>query len=209
MRETAEVESRVPARAVIGLDGLSAFVDRLVAAGRTVVAPTVRDGAIVPAVVTSADALPVGWGDEQEAGSYRLRRRDDGARFGYTVGPQSWRRYLTPTRELLFRARRTPEGFTVDDRDVEEPSYAFLGVRPCELAALAVQDRVQLGAGPVDPGYARRRGDAIVIAVECGDPAATCFCTSMGTGPSAGPGADLVLTEILDGDQRFLADRGE
>ncbi|HET6968877.1 MAG TPA: 4Fe-4S dicluster domain-containing protein, partial [Ornithinibacter sp.] len=39
------------------------------------------------------------------------------------------------------------------------------------------------------------------------DPAATCFCTSMGTGPAAVGGYDLALTELLDaGGHRFVVD---
>lgn len=193
-------------RAVLDLVGFAALVEALRADGRVVVAPSLRDGAIVPAEIEDADELPIGWGDEQEGGRYRLRRRDDGARFGYAVGPQSWRRFLTPVRERLFSATREGGGFAVEPEPVEAPRYAFLGVRPCELVAISVQDRVLLGGDVADPGYARRRADALVIAVDCGDPAATCFCTSMGTGPKAGPGADLVLTEIAtDGEHRFLA----
>jgi ferredoxin len=192
-------------RAVFGPEGLEALVASLRADGRRVVAPTVGDGAIVPAAVTSADELPVGWTDDQEAGRYRLGRRDDEARFGYAVGPQSWRQFLTPMRERLWEADRDVDGVVIRPDEPREPPLAFLGVRPCELAALAVQDRVQLGATRVDQRYARRRADAVVIAVDCGDPAATCFCTSMGTGPRTGSGADLVLTEILDGEHRFLA----
>jgi sulfhydrogenase subunit beta (sulfur reductase) len=39
--------------------------------------------------IRSSDELPIGWTDEQEAGRYRLKRRDDQALFGYAVGPQS------------------------------------------------------------------------------------------------------------------------
>ena len=47
-----------------------------------VIGPAVRDGAIVYDVVESLSDLPVGWTDDQEAGRYRLRRRnnDDEAR---------------------------------------------------------------------------------------------------------------------------------
>jgi NAD(P)H-flavin reductase/Fe-S-cluster-containing hydrogenase component 2 len=77
---------------------------------------------------------------------------------------------------------------------------AFLGVRACELAALKVQDRVLMDGPVVDPDYAARRRGALVIAVECTVAGATCFCTSMGTGPEvAGDAADLVLTEIEEG----------
>jgi len=40
---------------------------------------------------------------------------------------------------------------------------------------------------------------------ECGHPAATCFCTSMGTGPGVESGFDLALSELNDaGGHRFV-----
>jgi ferredoxin len=47
-----------------------------------------------------------------------------------------------------------------------------------------------------------------IIAVNCIEPGQVCFCTSMGTGPAAGPGADLTLTELTEGAHRFLVDAG-
>jgi ferredoxin len=73
-----------------------------------------------------------------------------------------------------------------------------VGVRPCELAALLVKDRVLLGDAGADPDYRSRRESAFLVAVNCGSPAGTCFCTSMGTGPRSGPGFDLNLTELVD-----------
>ena len=52
--------------AVIDLAGLQALLDTLNGRGFTVLGPTVRDGAIVPAPVTNVDELPRGWGDEQD-----------------------------------------------------------------------------------------------------------------------------------------------
>jgi len=41
--------------------------------GYAVIGPTVRDGAIVCAESESAEDLPSGWVDDQEAGRYRPR----------------------------------------------------------------------------------------------------------------------------------------
>jgi formate hydrogenlyase subunit 6/NADH:ubiquinone oxidoreductase subunit I len=79
------------------------------------------------------------------------------------------------------------------------PRYAFLGVRACELAAIAIQDRVFLQGGYVDPIYRARREACCIIAVQCTQAASTCFCTSMGTGPECTAGFDLALTEISHG----------
>ncbi|MFJ9566171.1 4Fe-4S dicluster domain-containing protein [Streptomyces fuscichromogenes] len=191
---------------VIGREGLDALVAALVAEGRTVVGPTVRDGAIVLAELTSAEVLPYGWGVELDAGRYRLVPREDGAAFAHSCGPQSWKSFLHPARERLWSADRTPEGgvaFTAED--AEPPSYAFLGVRPCDLRAIAIQDRVLTGGRFEDTGYGRRRRGALLIAAECTEPGATCFCVSAGGGPAADPGYDLALTEVVDDDgHRFL-----
>ncbi|MHB9864145.1 4Fe-4S dicluster domain-containing protein [Streptomyces sp. YIM S03343] len=192
--------------AVLDRDGLEALVVALLAQGRTVVGPTVRDGAVALAELTSAAQLPYGWGVETDAGRYRLVPRQDGAAFAHSAGPQSWKSFLHPARERLWSADRTPEGEVVfAAEDAEPPSYAFLGVRPCDLRAVAVQDRVLTGGRFEDSGYGARRRDVLVIAAECTEPGGTCFCVSAGGGPEADEGYDLALTEAVDASgHRFL-----
>jgi ferredoxin len=202
------------AAVVIGRDGLEALVGLLTERGRTVIGPTVRDGAIVLAELTSAEQLPYGWGVELEAGLYRLRPREDGMAFAHSAGPQSWKTYLHPQRVRQWTADRGPGGeLTVRADGDSVPSYAFLGVRPCDLRAIAIQDRVLTGGTYADDGYRERRGGAFLVVVECTEPGATCFCVSMGTGPgvdgSADAGYDLALTEVLDdAGHRFWARAG-
>jgi ferredoxin len=193
------MESR-RASAVLDRDGLGALIDALRDRGYTVIGPTMRDGAIGLDELASVDDLPAGWTDEQDGGSYRLRRRDDGALFGYAVGPHSWKRFLFPPSTLLWRANRDGDGMEISEaRPEPAPRYAFVGARGCDLAAIAVQDRVFLEGRFPDPHYQARRASAFVVAVNCGTAASTCFCTSMGTGPRAERGYDLALTEIIDG----------
>ncbi|WP_246127802.1 4Fe-4S dicluster domain-containing protein [Amycolatopsis rhizosphaerae] len=194
----------------MGTDGLEALVTALRAAGRVVIGPTVRDGAIVLAEITGGDELPYGWGVELEAGHYRLRARSDGAAFAHSAGPQSWKTFLHPPRERQWSADRGADGrWTISAEKPEPPSYAFLGVRPCDLRAIAVQDRVLTGGPHADAAYRGRRRRAFLVVVECTEPGATCFCVSMGTGPAAGEGYDLALTEIVDErGHRFLVRAG-
>lgn len=174
-----------------------------------VVGPTVRDGAIVYGPITTERDLPIGWRDRQEAGTYRLERRGDDALFGYNVGPHSWKKYLFPSRERLFTAHREGSSFRVDPEPPHDPPRAFLGVRACEVAAIRIQDRVFLGGQATDPSYHRRRSSTLLVAVQCGQAGATCFCASMGTGPEVREGADLSLTELLEpGPHRFLLEIG-
>jgi ferredoxin len=181
----------------------------LTGAGYRVIGPTVRDGAIILDELRSADELPFGWGVWLEPGGYRIRRRDDGAAFGHSAGPQSWKQFLHPPREKVWTARRVGGGFEVEAADEPAPRLAFFGVRPCDLRAIAIQDQV-LGRGEhAGSRYAARRAGVFIVAVNCTEPGETCFCTSMGTGPQAGPGYDLALTEMAGASaHRFLIDVG-
>ena len=192
---------------MIRLEALEALVDALRKRGFRVLGPTVRDGAIVYDDLESAGDLPSGWTDEQEPGRYRLSRRDDEARFGYAVGPHSWKQFLFPAHVRLWRARRGEDGIEIEDEPSPDAPLALIGVRGCELHAIAIQDRVFLGGRFADRDYAARREDLFIVAVDCFEPGGTCFCTSMGTGPKAEGDYDLALTELLDGEHRFLVAR--
>ena len=191
-------------------------LDRLFAAlrerGLRVLGPTVRDQAVVLAELTSAAELPRGVGDVQGPGTYRLRRRDDGAYFGFNSGPHSFKQHLFPAREPLLQIRRRDKSQVVEPAPLPSERWALLGVRACDLAAIGVQDRVLAPAHAgsfTDPRYQARRHNAFVIVTECTQAAATCFCVSMGTGPSASRGFDLALTEVLgDTEHYFLCRAG-
>jgi ferredoxin len=208
LRTSKEVALANVQTSVIGPEALDGLVEALSTRGFRVLGPTVRDGAIVYEELASAAELPIGWTDTQDAGRYRLERRDDEARFGYAVGPHSWKQFLLPARGRLWRARCADGGFDVEEEPLEDTPLALLGVRACELHGIAIQDRVLLGGNYADRDYAARRQDAFVVAVNCFEPGGTCFCVSMGTGPKAEAGYDLALTEIVDGAHRFLVEVG-
>jgi ferredoxin len=193
---------------------LDRLFESLHEAGYLVIGPTVRDGAIVLDELAAASALPFGWDVKLGPGEYRLRRRDDTAAFGHSAGPGSWKQFLHPPREKLWSARLADGGFEIEQagsdsgRDPEPPRLAFFGVRPCDLRAIQIQDQV-LGGGRGNSRYADRRSAVLIVAVNCTEPGETCFCTSMGTGPAAGPGYDLALTELVSGEcHAFLVDVG-
>lgn len=195
---------------ILGADQLGTLIAALIRDGYEVIGPTLRDRAIVYNDVKSVEDLPAGWTDEQEPGRYRLKRREDEALFGYSVGPQSFKKYLHPAEIRLWSAERQGGTFRILNSSAKpRRPQAFLGVRACELAALAVQDRVLLEDKYRDPIYDQHRRGAFVIAVQCTQAASTCFCASMGTGPQVLDGFDLVLTELLgNGGQRFLVAAG-
>jgi ferredoxin len=198
---------------VLNRENFDTLFDALRGRGFTVVGPTIEDQAIVFEELSSAADLPIGWTDRQDGGHYRLARRDDEALFGYVVGPESWKKFLHPANLKLWETRREKDGsihFEAADQD-DPPRFAFLGVRSCDLHAIAIQDRVFLGNAFADSHYERRRRNIFTVAVNCGVAGGTCFCVSMGTGPHVSDTTphDLALTEILDGEgHRFLLSAG-
>ena len=87
--------------------------------------------------------------------------------------------------EPLLELHREGRGFRVERCRAAGTTLAILGVRACDLAALAIQDRIFLHDRFRDTHYAARRADALLIAVNCTRAAPTCFCASMKTGPEA------------------------
>jgi sulfhydrogenase subunit beta (sulfur reductase) len=190
-------------------DGFASLLHTLRGDGYLLVGPTARDGAIVYDRLRGVEDLPAGLTDEQEPGRYRLRRRDDEALFGYAVGPHSHKREFFPPSVRLFQIRRGADGPAVVPEPPIDRKIALIGVRSCDLHAIAVQDRVFLEGPHADADYAARRRGVFVVAVNCGDPGGTCFCASMGTGPRASAGFDLALTELVgDGEHRFVVEVG-
>jgi sulfhydrogenase subunit beta (sulfur reductase) len=185
------------------------LLDALRGRGYEVVGPSVRDNAIVYDTLTSVADLPIGYTDEQDGGTYRLKKRADDALFGYAVGPHSWKKFLHPPVIRLWQARHGGSGFQIEAENREVPKLAFIGVRSCELHAIAIQDKVFLGTRYADPVYQERRNNICIVAVNCGQAGGTCFCTSMQTGPKATTGFDLALTEVLNEDRHcFVVEVG-
>jgi sulfhydrogenase subunit beta (sulfur reductase) len=181
------------------------LLDGLAGRGYQVMGPSLEDGQLIYAEIGKVADLPVGWTAFQEGGSFRLEPRPDQAFFGFAVGQQSWKQFLLPPHQTLWQAQRQGSGFRIIPMGGEVPRFAFVGVRACELAAMAVQDRVLLQGAHVDPSYAARREQAFIVALNCGhQDKGTCFCVSMGTGPRAVTGFDLALTEVLSDDAHYF-----
>ena len=114
-----------PASAVLHRTDFDALLLALSNRGYTIVGPTVRDQAIVYDEIEQSSDLPIGWTDEQDAGRYRLARRDDEALFGYAVGPQSWKQYQLPAEVTIWRARVDEHGGLDPGRSPRDATQAI------------------------------------------------------------------------------------
>ncbi|WP_237065002.1 4Fe-4S dicluster domain-containing protein [Microbulbifer guangxiensis] len=189
---------------VLQADDLDSLIQAIRAQGYEVLGPVVQDQAITYGPVACASDLPRGWTDEQDRGHYRLKRRTDGAYFGYAAGPHSWKQFLQLPTRPVWKAQRTDHGIRMTEIVDEAPAVAFLGVRSCELHAIAIQDRIFIDDHYRNDSYLNRRANILTVAVNCTAPAETCFCTSMQTGPRVTLESDLALTEVIDGQEHYF-----
>lgn len=193
---------------MLSLEGLAMLVDHLRDDGRQVIAPVLRDASIELDEISSVDDLPVGWSEDQDGGSYRLKQLDRPELFGHATPAMPWKRWVYPQRTLLMRAARNDGSIlTIEDPKPDVAPLAFFGIRSCDLVALDILDRVFLD--PIDPAYAARRENLFVVGVTCARPGGTCFCVSMETGPVPTAGYDIALTELfIDDRHTFFAEAG-
>jgi ferredoxin len=168
--------------------------------GYRCVGPQVRDGGVVFDDLEGIEELPTGYRDRQRPGEYRLEWTDSPRCFDWATGPQALKPLLFAPRETLWRAAKDSSTGTIRFETVvpEAEKVAVIGTRACDLAGLALQDKHFLHRVQ-DPWYAARRAGLLLVAVECTQPAETCFCASTGDGPAIHGATDLALNELDTG----------
>ena len=127
---------------VFKADQMPDLVAALQDGGYRVVAPTIRDAAIVYDEIRSADEMPMGMIDHQNNGSYRLEEQKKTTWFAYNVGPTSWKKFLYPPRERIWQSQMIDNELHFREEPVDTTPTALLGARSCELRALAIHDKV-------------------------------------------------------------------
>ncbi|MFP3853056.1 MAG: sulfite reductase subunit A, partial [Anaerolineales bacterium] len=150
--------------------------------GYQTLGPTVKGQHLTYGPIRDMDDLPYGFSTEASPGRFELTYTDNHRYFDAVPGGESWKKYLFPPKTTLFSAKRTNGTFDIEPFEEKIQPRAFIGVRPCDLAAIDVQDRVFLRDDFADPIYRRRRENLFILAVECHTPCATGFCHSIGTG---------------------------
>ena len=175
--------------------GLHRLVDLLAERFDEVIGPVLVDGVVRLRPIQSADDLPVGVADAQAPGSYRVETTGTSLRFSYGPSPDSLKAIVHPPTSPVWTMRRSNGSLIVDAALHGTTTRAIIGARACDIRALAVLERTQTGGPHVDPAFAANRAGMFLVAVDCTDPSATCFCDSPGGGVASEHGHDLALTE--------------
>lgn len=131
-----------------------------------------------------------------------VREADGVVRWAESSPDQDWQTLegvpLSSLKPYFFAERETVfvfDGTHFRSRLPEVPPRVFFGVKACDAAALAVQDRFFAE----DALYQARRKSALVVAVDCASPCTGGFCPLTDAGPLVREGADLVLTPVPAG----------
>jgi formate hydrogenlyase subunit 6/NADH:ubiquinone oxidoreductase subunit I len=178
---------------------LARLVELLRRDGFEVRAPVLVDGAVRFEPIAAAGELATALRDVQAPARYQLEPDPSEPVFGVANGVSGLKRLFLAPHERLFGLTREGASFRVELLEPPRRPMAVLGARPCDLAALAIQDRILLGDRHVDAWYEARRRDAFLVAVNCTRAAGTCFCASLGSGPEVEAPHDLALTEVAAG----------
>ena len=185
-------------------EGLEHMIGYLKREAYRTIGPKIENGAVVLNEIHAVSDLPVGWRDVRDCGRYCLERTDGDLLFSHGPAVHPWKKYLSPPKVRIWQGRRHDGGTPIAEGPQSDPPYAFFGVRPCDLHAIGLLDRVFGSSEFVDPVYAPRRRQAFIVAVNCTLPGATCFCAAMHTGPQASAGFDVVLTEVHEPPRHYL-----
>ena len=152
---------------------LHVLVAQLMQLGYQCLGPAVENGAIVMRELDDPAGLPRGLQAEQAPGRYRLTRDPHNRYFAWANGPQAIKPQAFAAKESLWRVERDDGGGLQFAAVLPAaPAQAIIGVRACDLAALALQDAHVLPAGRHDAHYAARREQLFLVAVQCAEPGA-------------------------------------
>lgn len=165
----------------------------------TCVGPQVRDGSIVYAPINEVKQLPWGVTDRQQLGDYQLTTGDPAFAFAWTNAVSSIKTFLFKAQETVWRVQRDEGGRLQFNPVVEVEPIALIGVRPCDIAAMRIQDKVFINDQYQDNRYQARRQALFTVVMNCTQSSDNCFCLATGYSPQAGKGFDLAMTELTDG----------
>jgi sulfhydrogenase subunit beta (sulfur reductase) len=105
--------------------------------------------------------------------------------------------FLQPARERV--AVYSAAGFDADASRPVGGDRALVGLRACDLAAIAYLDKVFREGDFADPFYEARRRAEFLVGVDCTAVHENCFCAAVGGRPFAESGFDLNLTPLESG----------
>ncbi|MDQ1255573.1 MAG: Heterodisulfide reductase subunit [Candidatus Hydrogenedentes bacterium] len=128
---------------------------------------------------------------------------------GFIHPQNSIKEFFFPRHEAIYTYQFKGQKIALGDVEVPDMEQVIVGARPCDAASLPVLDKV-FNWDSEDTFYTRRRKQTTVISLGCIEYDDQCFCTSVGLGPAAEQGSDVLLLPVDGGyEVRCLTDKGK
>jgi len=105
-------------------------------------------------------------------------------------------RACTPAKEFLFPLREMVAVFAESFDPGRQKPFALFGLKDCDLRSIAILDKVFLEPEFLDPFYASRRENMLIISSDCIEPGQNCFCNLFGGNSFPQAGFDLNVSKV-------------
>ena len=127
-----------------------------------------------------------------------------------TMSPKS---IMLPQSETMFEFtldKTSDQAAILHETETDHSPRLIFGLRPCDAKAFQLLDLNFDTPAYRDPWWVRRRQITTLVGLGCNAPCSTCFCTSVGSGPFATEGLDLLLVDVDDYFLiRVITEKGE
>jgi sulfhydrogenase subunit beta (sulfur reductase) len=127
-----------------------------------------------------------------------------------TLSPKS---IILPQSEGMFEFnldRTADQVGILHEIDKDHLPRVIFGIRPCDARAFQLLDLNFNTPSCQDPWWVGRRQITTLVGLGCNAPCPTCFCTSVGSGPFATEGLDLLLSDLgHELDIQVITEKGQ
>ncbi|MCJ7687800.1 MAG: hypothetical protein MUO60_00505, partial [Clostridiaceae bacterium] len=124
-----------------------------------------------------------------------LPYEDDELCLDYINFPFPVKEFLFKQKEILFQWENYNSGIDVHVDETPKDKSILFGIRSCDAYGIAYMDKFFL-EDYEDELYKKNREATWIVAVNCVSVGDDCFCSSMGTGPFAREGYDILFTPL-------------
>lgn len=137
----------------------------------------------------------------EKGGQVNYARYEEGTKVDLTTlkTVKSAKEVFFPQSETLYTMYKNGKKISITQQELQKEDFVLFGVRGCDVKGIEVLDKVFLSA-PVDSFYSARRDHGTIVALACGEPEESCFCTVFDVDP-ANPTGDV--TTWIVGDTLF------
>ena len=107
-----------------------------------------------------------------------------------------------PQTECMFEFKNNPraeDGLILKEVPPLEKNRVIFNIRPCDARAFSILDKVFMkDEDSLDVYWKDKRDKTTLIGLACNNPAATCFCTQVGSSPFGEQGLDVLMIDLGD-----------